>query len=83
MRNTDDRRAVYYQSRSKALAQADTPAAIEAVRLQAEAVATVTDWSEYSELADEATRKLAEMDETGDRETASGLPADQGDVNHE
>ena len=84
MRNTDDRRATYHQSRQKALAQADTVLAAEAVRLQAEAVATVTDWEEFHELADAATRKERELEEQGESDGRSRTPpADISDVNHE
>ncbi|MAS08644.1 hypothetical protein [Salinisphaera sp.] len=84
MRNTDHRRATYYQSRQKALAQADNPLAVEAVRLQAEAVATVTDWPEFQELADEAIEKEKELESHGKGESRSRIPpADVSDVNHE
>ena len=84
MRNTDDRRATYHQSRQKALAQADSPLAAEAVRLQAEAVAAVTDWPEFQELAEQAIRKERELEGQGGGDGQSRMPpADMGDVNHE
>ncbi|MBH02976.1 MAG: hypothetical protein CMP08_02450 [Xanthomonadales bacterium] len=84
MRNTDDRRATYHQSRQKALAQADSRLAVEAVRLQAEAVAAVTDWPEFKELAEQAIRKEEELGGQGNGDEQSRMPpADMGDVNHE
>ena len=84
MRNTDDRRATYHQSRQKALAQADNPLAAEAVRLQAEAVAAVTDWEEFQELAEAAIKKERELEDQGSGDGRSRTPpADVSDVNHE
>lgn len=85
MRNTDDRRATYHQSRQKALAQAETVLAVEAVRLQAEAVATVTDWPEFRTLADEAARKERKLEDhdASSPATRRTPPSDVGDVNHE
>ncbi|RJS92391.1 hypothetical protein [Salinisphaera sp. Q1T1-3] len=82
MRNTDDRRATYHQSRQKALAQADNLLAVEAVRLQAEAVVAVTGWSEFQALAEAAVEKQQSFE--SDEAAASRLPpVDAGDVNHE
>ena len=84
MRNTDEIRATFHQSRQKALAQAETILAVESVRLEAGAIATVTDWPEYRELADKAAAKERELEANGADNTGSRLPpADAGDVNHE
>lgn len=56
MRSADERRTLYFQTQSKALATADSLDAAEIVRLQAEAVALATGWAEFQELADTAIK---------------------------
>lgn len=84
MRSADDQRTTYYQTRAKALANAATFEEAEIVRLQAEAVALATAWTEYQALADQAMTERESLPH-GETKPLQGDVAHTGaaDTHHE
>jgi len=84
MRSAETQRTTYYQSRSKALATADTFETAEIVRLQCEAVSLATGWSEFQALADQAMQERQSLPH-GEGNALAGdvAQADIGDINHQ